>query len=335
MPDYRLQRFRGAWAFSVYDGGVRVSRRRLDATTAREADAEFEALKADLQRGAVKTVADIWEAYRNDRQGRVIARNMTWSGKAILPFFGSLKANEITTALCRSYLAHRRAKDIGDGTVWTELGHLRIALVWAEEKAGLIEKAPAIERPSQPAPRDRHLSRDEFDVLLDAASLPHIRLFIILAITTGGRNSALLELSWDRVDFERGTVDLRDPESRTGKGRAVVPMNDSLRAALLEAAAGRRTDRVIEWAGEPVTKVRRALAKATTRAGLADVTPHVFRHSAAVWMAEGGESMSEIAQFLGHSDSRITERVYARFSPKHLRKAASHLEIGNLQRKAG
>jgi len=37
--------------------------------------------------------------------------------------------------------------------------------------------------------------------------------------------------------------------------------------------------------------------------------------------------MAEIAQFLGHKDSRITERVYARFSPTYLRGAASMLEL--------
>lgn len=57
------------------------------------------------------------------------------------------------------------------------------------------------------------------------------------------------------------------------------------------------------------------------------VTAHMFRHSAAVWMAEGGVPMSEIAQYLGHSNTSITERIYARYSPDYLRNAARHLEI--------
>lgn len=62
--------------------------------------------------------------------------------------------------------------------------------------------------------------------------------------------------------------------------------------------------------------------------GLSDVSPHVLRHTAAVYMAEAGISMDEIAQYLGHSDSRITASTYARYSPEHLRKAASALEFG-------
>ena len=57
------------------------------------------------------------------------------------------------------------------------------------------------------------------------------------------------------------------------------------------------------------------------------VTAHVFRHSAACLMAESGTPMSEIAQFLGHTNSRTTEAIYARYSPEYLRKAADALEF--------
>jgi integrase len=42
-------------------------------------------------------------------------------------------------------------------------------------------------------------------------------------------------------------------------------------------------------------------------------------------MAEAGVPIAEISQYLGHSDSRTTERHYAKFTPGHLRKAASAL----------
>ena len=100
---------------------------------------------------------------------------------------------------------------------------------------------------------------------------------------------------------------------------------------MIEAKAGARTRFVIEWARQPVKKVRRGITAAAHRAGIVGVTPHVLRHTAAVWMAEAGRAMSEIAQYLGHADSRITERVYARYSPNHLRKAADALEIVDLR----
>lgn len=54
--------------------------------------------------------------------------------------------------------------------------------------------------------------------------------------------------------------------------------------------------------------------------------PHLDGY-AAVWMAEAGVSMDEIASYLGHSDPRLTYRVYAKFSPAYLAKAASALDL--------
>jgi hypothetical protein len=52
----------------------------------------------------------------------------------------------------------------------------------------------------------------------------------------------------------------------------------------------------------------------------------LLRHTAAVLMAENGVPMSEISQYLGHNSTETTERVYARYSPDYLRKAAA--EVG-------
>lgn len=255
-----------------------------------------------------------------------------WSGRAILPAFGAMKPGEINAKACRFYIAKRRAAGRKNGTIGTELNHLRIVLAWAE-KHRIITQAPTVELPPKPPPKERHLTREEFGRVLDAAETPHLRLFLHLAISTAGRSAALLELTWDRVQFGRGLIYLGEPDAlRSRKGRAIVPMTNTVRAALLEAKAGALSDHVIEWAGGPVKSVRTALSKAAKRAGLAGVTPHVLRHSAAVWMAEDGVPMGEIAAYLGHADSSITERVYARFSPSHLRRAAGSLELGTVRR---
>jgi integrase len=102
-------------------------------------------------------------------------------------------------------------------------------------------------------------------------------------------------------------------------------MTDRAEAELVAAAKARTCEHVIEYGSKPLGKIRMGFASVAGDAKLPWVTPHVLRHTAAVWMAEGGITMPEIAQFLGHTDSRITERVYARFSPTHLRRAARAL----------
>jgi len=46
-----------------------------------------------------------------------------------------------------------------------------------------------------------------------------------------------------------------------------------------------------------------------------------------VWMAEAGVPMAEIAQYMGHSDPKITYRIYARYSPTYLQRAANALQV--------
>jgi integrase len=96
---------------------------------------------------------------------------------------------------------------------------------------------------------------------------------------------------------------------------------------LQEAKAIASSEFVVEYGGERVLSIKKGFGHTAKRAGLPWVTPNVLRHSAAIWMAEGGTRMEEISQFLGHSSTRVTEKVYARFSPTYLRKASSHLEL--------
>jgi len=275
------------------------------------------------------TVGAIWQAYREDRAGRSIAESMRHTGQAVLPVFGSLRPDQVTTEDCRAAIARWRRDGKHDGTIWTRLNHLRIALNWAARR-GLIDRAPYIERPSQPAPRERYLTETEIEALLFAPCEPHIRTAIVLLLTTGARITAALELTWDRVDVERGIVNLRTGEGQR-KGRAIVPMNRLLRATLETARRAALSDHVVEWAGRPVKSIKRGFASAVDAAGLQDVSPHVLRHTGAVHMAAAGVPMVKIAQMLGHSNTHTTERRYARFAPDHLRDAAEALEFGRVK----
>lgn len=332
-PEYRLGRLNDRWVVSWWEGGKR-RRFRLDASTRAEAERARAAFILGLSRRDGVTVGELWAAYVREKEGRRVVRSMAFEWTFLGPVFGHLEPKHITVDLCREYVRKRRklgkrgeaGQETADGTIWTEMGHLRTVLVWAADKR-LIEHAPKIERPSKPKPKERYLTRDEAAALVEAASAPHVRLAIILALTTAARIGAVLDLTWDRVDFARAQIRLSLPDATTRKGRATVPINANLMAALKEAHAGALTDHVIEWNGKRMASIKTGFNAAVSAAGLEDVTPHVLRHTAAVWMAEDGVDMEEIAQYLGHDDSRITRRVYARFSPAHLQKAAASLNF--------
>lgn len=156
---------------------------------------------------------------------------------------------------------------------------------------------------------------------------PHVRLFIILAVTTGARMTAILQLRWDQVDFKHRTINFNQlNREQTNKRRPEVPINGRAYNALEEAARGALSDHVIEWDGNPVKSIKKAIRMAAVRSGI-NCSPHVFRHTAGVWMAQKDIPMQKIAQYLGHTSTRVTERTYARYSPSFMKDAAAALEF--------
>ncbi|MBY6003277.1 site-specific integrase [Salipiger bermudensis] len=326
MHEYRIGRLHDRFVVTWREEDGRRRRYRLEARTLEAAEAEArDIILAQTARASELTVEAIWKAYSETVIGRPVHESMEYTGRSVLPWFGAFRPDQIAVQDCKAYIADRRRAGVKDGTIWTQLGKLRTCLNWAE-KTGLIERAPYVERPNKPDPKERYLSRQEIQRLLETECAPHIKLAIRLLLSTAARVTAVLELTWDRVDFERRQINLRTGEGQR-KGRAIVPMTDSLRLALVEAKKAALSDHVVEWAGGPVNTIKKGFRTAALEAGLPDVSPHVLRHTAAVHMAEAGIPMDEIAQYLGHSDSRITASTYARYSPEHLRKAARALEF--------
>jgi integrase len=267
-------------------------------------------------------VSDLWSAYSQDRidnGGSKSRIDSLW--KALEPAFGYKLGRAITKAECRDYATTRKRLGKSNSTVKTELEALRACLRWHYGK-----EAPIIVAPAASKPRDRYLTQDEARKLLAAIDTPHVRLFVTLALATGARMGAILDLTWDRVDFDHGTIDFMPPgRDKSNKRRTVVAMAPKAREALLEAREGALSDHVIEYAGKQVASVKRAISAAARRSGV-PCSPHVFRHTAAVWMAQADVPMQKIAQVLGHTSTRVTETVYARYSPRFMADAMAALD---------
>jgi integrase len=329
--NYKIVPVRGVLCAEWKEADGRRRRASLGTTDTGEAMARVRDLDRRLRAERRPKVIDVtyaWKGKRDSLGTRAAGAAMDSRGKALLPVLGHLRADLIPEEAIDAYIAKRRAAGRNDGTIVGELKQLRASLAWALQK-GLIVKAPYIKTPSTPAPRDLRLTREQAARFLAAIEWPHLRLFVIIALTTGARKQAILDLQWSRVDFARGVIHLHDPDRlHPGKTRPTVPMNDTLRRELLKAREGATTEWVCEWAGHRVSNIKQTFRTAAARAGLPWITPHVLRHTCGSWLAESGVSMDEIAQLLGHSDSRITFKVYARMSPTFLRKATTALELG-------
>lgn len=323
QPDFSIQRLRGRFAVVWHDEQGKRHRRQLAARDRLGAEAEARRRIA-AGRSSAWTVGGLIAAYIEDRKaaGAVSTPRMEDAWKALRPSWETVDPATIDERMCKAWAAGRARSP---ATIRYELAMIGTACKWAERQR-LIDRAPPIWLPQPPERRERHISRDEFDRWLAQVKAPHARLYAELGIGTAGRPAAILALTWQQIDFKRRHVRL-NPEGRrqTAKGRATVPMTNRLEAALLRAWEARSTDVVIEHGGAQVKSVKKAFAAASQRAGI-EVTPYTLRHSAAVWMAESGVPMEEIAAFLGHTDARTTFKHYARYSPDYLRKAAGALD---------
>lgn len=323
----RLCRVAGRDTWHIY-----YARRRVSTGCTDRASAEL-VLKNYLKdlsapQVAVVSISLILTRYLADREERAIPglERLKWAHKPLERLLGRKPPEAIGEAECRAYARARAGEGVAPSTARTELQALRAALNWAADKGKLIASAPAMELPPRPPARERWLTREEADRLLEACQRHHVRLFVLLALNTAARAGAILSLTWDRVDLEQRRVNFNDPSrAATRKGRAVVPINDTLLPALEDAYAARATAYVIEWAGGPVASVKHAFHRAAVRAGLEDVSPHTLRHTAATWMAQKGVSMWQIAGFLGHANIKMLEDTYGHHSPDHLAEAARAL----------
>ncbi len=317
MSDWRIKLYRGKFA-AVRSFNGRTERVSLRTTDRGEALRRLKDLSA---RPAGDTVEALVEAYLADKDKTAIrADNMRTAWNASKPHFGHLRPDQITREECRAYVRARYALGRKPNTVRKEIEVIRAGLNWHKRGAAAI-----FELPSPPPPKDRWLTKAEVQALVKAArQFPHVRGFIVLSVATGARQSALLELTWDRVDFTRRIIRLPRGEAADAerKSRALVPMNRRAYRYLQVLHAARTSPYVIEWGGGRVYSIKKGFATAAKKADLSDVTPHVLRHTAASWMAMAAVPMLNISRFLGHTDTRVTERRYAHLHPDYLRDAA-------------
>lgn len=286
----------------------------------------------------VFAVADLWAAYEEGHIRRKVVSPDThdWSWKNLKTHFGAMLLADVSEAV-PAYVAKRETGRIGrpakPATIRRELALLRACFNWcadAKERKPLIGLAdvPGFALPAESLPRDRWLKEDEIARLLAAARegerLSRVERFLWLALETAGRKQALLDLTWDRVDFETNVIHLALPDRKqTKKRRASVPISKALRPVLERAYAERTGARVLDHGGEvwaAVQSVARKAGLGAAGAGATGISPHVMRHTAATHMARRGVPLFIVAKILGDTISTV-EKSYAKHAPDDLRAA--------------
>lgn len=201
----------------------------------------------------------------------------------------------------------------------------RAALNFARHR-GEVTSVPFIfdERKTSDSVKRPKLSIPQLRALLKASSKwPHLHAFIVLALATMGRPSAVLELRPEQVFLDFRLIDL-NPVGReqTKKFRPIVPLVD----AALPFVSDRNCERFILWRGKPVLSVKKTFALAVKLAGLpSNVVQYSLRHTMAMELRRRGVNTWEVKGFLGHGVNDITDG-YAEFAPDYLSKSRTAID---------
>ena len=233
---------------------------------------------------------------------------------------------DVTPITCGRYAEKR---DRSAGTVRRELGVLRAAINRAHRN-GRLTRPVALELPERPEPKERWLSRKEAAAIIRAARTPQARLylplFILIGLYTGRRKETILSLRWPRVNLEARTINFDiGGRKRTNTKRGIIPIPPRL-LPHLHRLRKRGTDLgyVLHINGERIKDIKKGFAAACDRAGIADVTPHTLKHTAATWLMQSGTDPWQAAGFLSTSVETLL-RVYGHHHPDYQRQAAENI----------
>lgn len=195
--------------------------------------------------------------------------------------------------------------------------------------------AARITSPKQGSHLPKALSVEQVSALLDAArvgddviSLRDSALLELL-YATGARVSEAVGLALDDLDLDEELPVIR----LFGKGRKerIVPLGSYAKVAIEAYIVRSRPVLAQRGQGSPALFLNsRGLAlsrqsaweiiqRAAGRAGIdEDVSPHTLRHSFATHLLEGGASIRDVQELLGHASVQTTQ-IYTRVTPTTLK----------------
>jgi integrase len=158
--------------------------------------------------------------------------------------------------------------------------------------------------------RKRFLTNVELATLLKAGEAdPLMRAAILVSLATGVRQSELLRLHWEDVNFSKKTVLIRlskndDPRQVHVGSQAIAALKklkaQNLSPTIVFALEGGKALKV-SWLEVRWRRIRDA-------AGLIDFKWHDLRHTHASYLAQNGATLLEIGARLGHKSPAMTMR---------------------------
>lgn len=230
--------------------------------------------------------------------------------------FGERKVVDLTPKMIMNYGARRR-ETVGRATLQKELSYFGQAVEFGTTVFDYPLKGNPVREATKAMSQigmtgggrclERRLEDGEFSALIVAAQESKNRQWMVpvieLAVYTAMRRGELARMRWQDLDFEAGTIFIRDRKHPTEKigNDQTIPMFPPARKALQNARAySKYGDLVI-----PVTaakSITTAFAAIVKKAKIENLRFHDLRHEGVSRLFERGWSIPQVAAVSGHRD---------------------------------
>lgn len=289
---------------------------------------------------------DIWLAeYQGSKKPLTIQNYKQAIKKHIRPALGGVLLKSLTNLMIQRFYNSLTEGDhpLSPKSVKNVHGILHKALDQAV-KAGELKTNPSDNcvLPKQVKPEIKPLEPEEITRFLQNLEGEAYRNLFLVAFFTGMRQGELLGLSWDRVDFEQGVIEIRQQlQCIDGNYFLETPKHDKVRLiapaklvvdALKEEKSAQDHNRKLlgdkwqnEWNlvftdtfGKHLVRrtVDKHFKKILEKSGIEPHRFHDMRHTFAVSMLDAGEDLKSVQDNLGHATAAFTLSQYAHVSKK-------------------
>ncbi len=196
-----------------------------------------------------------------------------------------------------------------------------------------------VKMPQADNKRYRYLTHEEADRLLEYLALrsPQVYEMAMVSLHCGLRAGEIFSLTLGDLDFENGTMFLRDTKKRRNR---TAFMTQEVKKMLQGKAGGEREDLVFPGRdGIKISSIsdtfERVIKDLGFNTGVTDrrhkVVFHTLRHTYASWLVENGVDLYTVKKLMGHSTIAMTER-YSHLGNNTLQNAVRVFE-GSLKEK--
>ena len=291
----------------------------LNKTVARQQEA---LLKTELMKGMVRSDqsrsltfqewGEVYLALEQVKRLRSRKERINVIRLQLIPFFGKKHLAAVTPEDVETYRAQRTKRNgqaVRVQTINNDHIILKHCLNVARRKGHLtVNPASLVPIPCANNERDRVLTAEEWQRLYGAAA-PHLKPILQTAYYLGQRLGEILNLSWDRVDLQRGIITLRGVDTKADSPRQ-IPMTAPVKATLTDLSKVRDLAHryVFVYNRTPVRGIKTAFKTACKKATIADFRFHDLRHCAATNLRRAGVDTTTAMQIIGHKSPLMWKR---------------------------